>query len=221
MIRVILVRHGRTESGPRPRFRGRLDLALSPPGLEQARAAGKRIRAAWQPSAVYTSPLRRCLETGQIIAQSFGLDARPVDGLIDIDYGEWQGLTLDQVRTRWRLEFETWSRMPHRATIPDGESLPALASRVTAALRELLERHPGETVVVVGHGSVNRVILLHALRIPLSRYRCLGQDMGAVNELNFYGGHIQVRSMNERCQTNPLSQPATDGISAGQPAPSE
>jgi probable phosphoglycerate mutase len=65
-----------------------------------------------------------------------------------------------------------------------------------AALRDVIGRHPRETVAVVGHDSVNRVILLHALDLPLSRYRRLGQDPCAINEIDFSAGEFTVRSVN-------------------------
>ena len=187
MTKIILTRHGKTQWNARPRFHGRIDLALSKAGIEQARATCKRIRATlgWKPSAVYTSPMRRCVVTGRIICEPFRLTAEPVDGLNDIEYGEWQGLTADEVKTRWPEEFRIWSHTPHLSKLPGGETLQEVLARASSALDDILRRHPHDTIVLVGHSSVNRVILLHALGLPLSRYRCLWQDMCAVSELNF------------------------------------
>jgi probable phosphoglycerate mutase len=71
---------------------------------------------------VYTSPLGRCRETGAAIAAQFGLEPRPVDGLADIDYGEWQGLIREQAKERWPEETELWFRTPHLGVIPGGEA---------------------------------------------------------------------------------------------------
>jgi probable phosphoglycerate mutase len=115
---------------------------------------------------------------------------------MDIDYGEWQGLTPDEVTRKWPEPLDTWYRAPHWAAIPGGESLQDVLVRAVAALRDVIGRHPGETVVLVGHDSVNRVILLHALELPLSRYRRLGQDPCAINEIDFSAGEATVRSVN-------------------------
>jgi len=72
-----------------------------------------------------------------------------------------------------------------------------LLARTVAALRDVIGRHPKETVVLVGHDSVNRIILVHALDLPLSRYRRLGQDPCAINEIDFSAGEFTVRSVNE------------------------
>ena len=171
MTRIILVRHGHVEWLAPERFRGRAELPLSDLGRRQAQAAAGYIAASWKPEAVYTSPLGRCRETGAAIAAPFRLEPQPIEGLADIDYGEWQGLTREQAKERWPEETELWFRMPHLAAIPGGETLAAVMSRATAALRDILRRHPEDgTVVVVGHDSVNRVLLLFALEAPLSRY---------------------------------------------------
>jgi broad specificity phosphatase PhoE len=187
MTKIILTRHGQTEGGARPRFRGRADLALSEAGMEQARATSKRISATlgWKPSAVYTSPMRRCVVTGRVICEPFGLTVEPVDGLNDIDYGKWEGLTSDEVKAHWPEELQIWYYTPHLSKLPGGETLEEVLARASSAVDDILRRHPKGTIVLVGHSSVNRVILLHALGLPLSRYRCLWQDMCAVSELNF------------------------------------
>jgi len=197
MVRIILARHGHVDWLAPERFRGRAELPLSDLGRRQAQAVARYIAATWKPDAVYTSPLGRCRETGAEIAAPFRLELRPVDGLADIDYGEWQGLTRDQAQERWPDETELWFRTPHIAAIPGGETLAALLSRTSAALRDILWRHPDQTVVLVGHDSVNRVLLLFALEAPLSRYWHLRQEPCAVNELFFDNDSFIIGSINQ------------------------
>ena len=196
MTKIILVRHGHVEGISPERFRGRADLALTPEGLRQAEATARRIEASWTPAAVYASPLSRCRATAEAIGRPFGLTPTPVPGLMDIDYGEWQGLTPDEVGRKWPEMLDTWFRTPQWAAIPGGESLQDVLARAVAALRDVIGEHPRETVVLVGHDSVNRVILLHALDLPLSRYRRLGQDPCAINEIDFSAGEFTVHSVN-------------------------
>jgi phosphoserine phosphatase len=155
------------------------------------------VAKTWKPEAVYTSPLSRCRDTARAIGASFQLEPQPVDGLCDIDYGEWQGLTREQVQERWPHEIELWFRAPHLAVIPEGETLPALLSRAVAALREILIAHHTGTVVLVGHDSVNRILLLFALELPLSKYWHLRQDPCGLNELFFADDAFVIRSINQ------------------------
>jgi probable phosphoglycerate mutase len=197
MTNIILVRHGHVEGISPERFRGRADLVLTPEGVRQAEATAHRLRESWTPAAVYCSPLIRCRTTAEAIAKPFGLTPIPIPGLMDIDYGEWQGLSPQEVGRKWPEALATWYRAPHWAAVPGGESLQDVLTRAVAALREVTGRHPGVTVVLVGHDSVNRVILLHALDLPLSRYRRLGQDPCAINVIDFLDGDFTVQSVNE------------------------
>ena len=197
MSRIVLVRHGHVDWLAPERFRGRDELPLSSLGRRQAQAVAGYIAASWKPEAVYTSPLGRCRETGAAIAAHLRLEPQPIEGLADIDYGEWQGLTREQAKERWPDETELWFRAPHLTAIPGGETVRALLSRATAALRDILRRHSDETVAVVGHDSVNRVLLLFAMELPLSRYWHLRQDPCGVNELFFDNGSFIIGSINQ------------------------
>jgi phosphoserine phosphatase len=197
MTKIILVRHGHVEGISPERFRGRADLQLTAEGRHQAEATARRIHASWTPAAIYTSPLSRCRTTGAAIAKPFGLSPQSVERLIDIDYGEWQGLTPQQVEGRWPEQLDTWYRAPHLSAIPAGETLQEVLTRTSSVLREVLGRHPTDTVVVVGHDSVNRVMLLHALDLSLSRYWQIAQAPCAINEIDASVRDFRVLSVNE------------------------
>ena len=196
MTRLILVRHGHVAWHDPVRFRGRAELDLTERGRRQARVAALAVAAAWRLDAIYTSPLKRTRDTAAAIAAPFRLTPQPDDGLVDIDYGEWQGLTHDEARARWPREAETWFRHPHLAAIPGGETLAQVLARSTAALLQILRRHPDDTVAVVAHDSVNRVLLLFALGSPLSRYWRIEQDPCSIDVLDFADGNFQVRGVN-------------------------
>jgi phosphoserine phosphatase len=197
MTKIILVRHGHVEGIAPERFRGRADLMLTAEGRRQAEATARRIQATWTPAAVYTSPLTRCRATGEAIGKPRGLSPIPVEGLIDIDYGQWQGLTPDEVRIRWPELLDIWYCAPDWAAIPGGETLQHLLTRTVSVLRDVIGRHASDTVVLVGHDSVNRAILLHALELPLSRYWRLGQYPCAINEIDFSANGFVVVTVNE------------------------
>jgi probable phosphoglycerate mutase len=197
MTKIILTRHGHVEGITPERFRGRLELPLTALGQQQIAATSRRINATWKIGAIYTSPMGRCVITGEAIASPSGLTAKPLPGLNDIDYGAWQGLTHDKAKARWPAEFTTWFRAPHLAQPPGGETLQDVLARAAAMLRIVTGDHPDDTVVLVGHDSVNRVILLHVLELPLSRYWLFKQEPCTINELDFIDGAFSVRTINE------------------------
>jgi broad specificity phosphatase PhoE len=197
MTEIVLIRHGDVNWHHPERFRGRAELELSDLGRRQARAAALLIATTWRPDAIYTSPLGRCRNTAAAIAGAVRLAAEPLEGLADIDYGVWQGLTREEAARRWPQEIDLWFRAPHLAAIPGGETLASLLARTSAALHELLRRHPTATLVIVGHDSVNRVLLLHALGLPLAGYWHLQQDPCGINSLSFADDRFVIRSLNE------------------------
>jgi phosphoserine phosphatase len=197
MTEIVLTRHGHVPWLEPKRFRGRAELKLTDIGVAQAEATARRISAGWRPQAIYASPLGRTLRTARIIAEPLRLPVQPMDALIDIDYGEWQGLTADEAKERWPVEVELWHRRPDLVQIPGGETLQEVLARVAQALRLIVGRHPQETVVLVGHDSVNRVTLLHALELPLARYWQLGQDPCAINLIEASADGFVVQTMND------------------------
>ncbi len=199
MTRFILVRHGQTEWNRVERFRGRADVPLNDVGLAQAAAAGRRVAAEWQPRAVYTSPLSRAVATAEAIAAHFDLPVIPLDGLADIDYGDWQGLTPEEARVRWPDLVHAWYAAPATVQIPGGESLADLRERAMVALRALASAHADETIVLVSHTVVNRVILLAILGLSNDRFWRLRQDNCAINVFEAEGGDFTLAAMNDTC----------------------
>jgi probable phosphoglycerate mutase len=194
---IVLVRHGHVDWHDPERFRGRAELALTEHGRRQARAVALEIATGRRVDAVYSSPLGRCRDTAAAIASGCRLAVQTVDGFVDIDYGTWQGLTRAEAAADWPEACETWFRTPHLAAIPGGETLAAVLARATSALGDILARHPGRTLVIVGHDSVNRVLLLHALELSLSRYWHLQQHPCGISVLSFADGSFVVHSLNE------------------------
>jgi len=117
MTKLLLVRHGHVEGISPERFRGRARVEVDRGGRREAEMTAARIAASWRPAAIYTSPMSRCVDTGAAIGKPLGLSPVPMPGLNDIDYGEWQGWTAAEVRTRWSDALDTWYRHPDWAAI--------------------------------------------------------------------------------------------------------
>jgi broad specificity phosphatase PhoE len=202
MTRIVLVRHGHVEGIAPERFRGRRDVDLSDLGVRQATVMAERLARQWRPAALYTSPLRRCRQTAAQIASACALSCTALDDLDDVNFGDWEWRTYEEVRARWPALFERWLSAPQLVRFPQGESLQEVAARMANVLRLTSERHPQDTVVLVGHNACNRVLLLQALDLPLSAYWRVGQDPCAVSEIEISGTVITVRRMNETYPTD-------------------
>jgi phosphoserine phosphatase len=197
MTKILLTRHGHVDGIKPERFRGREPLALTERGRVEAQAVATRIASAWRPSKIYTSPMGRCVDTGAAIANVCGIAAEVCADLNDIDYGAWQFKTLEQAAKEDSILFDAWFATPNLVRFPNGESLQDLVARAANALRLILSRHPNETIVVVGHDSVNRALLLELLDQPLSAYWRIAQSPCCLNEIDVSGGTICVQRINE------------------------
>jgi phosphoserine phosphatase len=197
MTKIILVRHGHVEGIDPPRFRGRTEIPLTELGMRQATAAARRIAGSWRPAAIYTSPMGRCVATGQAISAATGVASQTLDQLNDLDYGSWQSRTYAEVEAREPKLFALWRAAPHLMRFPGGESLQDLIGRGADTIRFVLDRHATATVVMVGHDSVNRAILLQLLDQPLSAYWRLAQDPCGISEIDIRDDRARARSVNE------------------------
>lgn len=201
----ILVRHGQTawneggSAASAERFRGRADVPLNEVGQAQAEATGRRVAAEWKPAAVYASPLARAVKTAEAVAGHFGLAVQVQEGLVDIDYGEWQGLTAAEVYQRWPEQAENWYHHPAQASIPGGETLDALRARAMQTIHALAAKHAGETIVLVGHTVINRVILLGIMGLGNERFWHIQQDTCAINVFEARQGDFVLVSLNDTC----------------------
>lgn len=195
--RIALIRHGHIAGIQPERFRGRAEVPLSELGVQQAALTAARCQQSIQPVAVLTSPLGRALDTGRAIATAFDLEPEVLPGLYDIDYGDWQWKTHEEVAAAYPAAYARWKNLPDQMQMPGGESLQQVLVRVTEGLMDVLNRFEDKTVVMVGHDSVNRVLLLHMLGLPLSRYWSLKQDPCCINEIEFENGKFTIHRINE------------------------
>ncbi len=198
MTKILLTRHGHIEGIKPERFRGREPLALTDQGRAEAAAVARRIAAAWRPSRIYTSPMDRSVKTAAAIAEASGLAAAEIcDDLNDIDYGAWQFKTFADAEAENPALFAAWFGSPQLVRFPQGEALQDLAARTANAVRYVLSRHPDDTIVLVGHDSVNRALLLQFLDLPLSSYWRLAQSPCCVNEIDIDAARVRIQRLNE------------------------
>ena len=207
MAKIILTRHGQVDGIDPPRFRGRMELDLTEIGHAQVAATAAAIAARWTPAAIYSSPMGRCRQTAAAIAAACALSAaESLPGLNDLDYGAWQWKTHDEVHAEAPLAFDLWRRAPQLVRFPGGESLQDLIARTSDALRKVLARHGEDTVVLVGHDSVNRALLLQLLDQPLSAFWRLAQNPCGISELDIEGALVHALRINETAHLSGLDQ---------------
>jgi len=142
--------------------------------------------------------MERCVKTAEAIAKACAITTvERCDDLNDIDYGAWQFKSFADAEAENAALFAAWFAMPQLVRFPNGESLQDLAARTANALRLILSRHPDDVVVMVGHDSVNRALLLQFIDLPLSAYWRIAQSPCCLNEIDVADGKVIVLRINE------------------------
>jgi probable phosphoglycerate mutase len=181
---LLLVRHGNTPlSGTR--FSGRADPELTEDGHAQARALAARLAGTRDVAAVVASPLRRTRQTAAPIAAALGLPVSTDEGLVETDFGRWDGRTFAEVAAEWPQERAAWEADPAVAP-PGGESINQVARRVRRSRDRLLAAYPGGTVVVVSHVTPIKLLLCAALGAPASSLFRMHLDTASVSAADWY-----------------------------------
>ena len=202
---IYLVRHGQTAWNKEEIFRGRTDIPLDETGLRQAELAGEYFKGL-EIHGIYASPLARAWETGQKIAQFHNLKVQPLDGIIDMSFGKWEGHPHQEIQKTDREIYRQWKEEPHKVRLPGGESLEDVRIRGMAALEEAIRLHSGKTLIFVSHRVVNKVLICGILGIDNSHFWQISQDPTAINLIQYKNGRYVLSFMNETCHLTPLKE---------------
>lgn len=166
MTRLILIRHGETDWNVEGRWQGQIDVPLNAKGKRQARAVTESLREV-PIDAIYSSDLQRALSTAQEIARIKGLPVQTDARLREIHQGEWQGMRITEIKAHYTERFAQQQRNPLTFAPPGGETVAQVKERVVAAVKDIVQRHPHQTVVIVSHGFALAVILVHFQGRPI------------------------------------------------------
>ncbi len=191
MTRLILVRHGETQWNSDTVYRGRSEVPLSDRGRQQAECLGFRL-AGEGVTLVHSSPLSRALETAHTIGRAVGLPVSVLPGLTDLDCGEWEGLSDEEVKKSYPELRRMWLSSPHLVRLPGGESLDDVAQRVSLVLETALE--VDGTVVLVSHRVWHKVAICSLLGLNNSGFWQVRLDLAGMTEFDCVAGrHVLVR----------------------------
>ena len=195
--RIHLIRHGQVTGHDQPRYNGQADVGLTGLGVTQYHGL-KEYLAGSHISACYSSDLTRCVIGAEIICSQFRLEAVRRKELRELNIGIWEGLTWDEITQRWPAEWQARMADLVNYRVPSGENLLDVEARVMPVIHQIQEKHRGEEVLVVGHGGVNRIILLNAIGAPLSGMFNIEQNYGCYNIIDYYtDGHATVKLLNQ------------------------
>ncbi len=206
-LQLILIRHAETVANVQRRWVGWNDTPLTERGEAQAEAVARRLAAeVTDPVALYTSPLPRARRTAEVIGQALGLDPIPLDGLREINFGDMDGVTLEEMKTVYPDLYERWrDRTDVEFTWPGGESRSGFFRRVAATCQDVLSRHPQGTVLIVAHGGTLRAML--ACLLPEQMSQWWGYELGhcTVTRVLVADGQVSLVALNDSAHLPPVS----------------
>ncbi|MCE5195168.1 MAG: alpha-ribazole phosphatase [Nitrospiraceae bacterium] len=195
---LYLVRHGETQGAEQKKYKGTIDVPLSEHGIEQIKELSAFLKKELKIklSYVYCSDLDRAVKSAELIANPHGLKSIAVQDLRERNFGIWEGMSFEEIEKKYPAEFKAWAENPLKHSPPQGESTSEVKDRVLGALDNILKKHTGENIAIVAHGGVNRIILCHALGMPLENIFRIEQDFAALNIIEFWDKFPLVKTIN-------------------------
>jgi alpha-ribazole phosphatase len=195
IMRLLIARHGQTKHNLDHRYQGMTDAPLNETGRSQAvqladRLAGEKI------DVIYSSPLMRSVQTAELLAKIHKLDIKKDERLREISFGEWEGMSYDEIHRQSPDLLEKWINDPAHVPPPNGETLIQLATRVKSVVDEIKPQHVKDTVLLVTHGGVIRTLLCLSLGLDLNRHAQFESATGSISELSFYEEGVSLKLFN-------------------------
>jgi probable phosphomutase (TIGR03848 family) len=195
MTTILLIRHGENEYVAKGRLAGRLpSIHLNDNGRQQAEALAQALSKT-PIKAVYSSPMERCLETAQPLAAALGWDVIPQEGLLEVDFGEWQDKTIKDLSRRklWKVV----QANPSRMRFPEGESFANAQQRIVQSIEALSQRHdPKDLIACFSHSDLIKLALSYYLGQPLDLFQRIMIAPASISVLHLGEMGAQIININ-------------------------
>jgi broad specificity phosphatase PhoE len=179
-------------------MQGQMDPPLSELGRSEARCLADRL-AGGRWAALYSSDLIRAMDTATAVAERAGVTPIPTPELREINLGDWEGLAVADLATRYPKEWEAWRTQPSWDLVPGGEGEAAFVARSVSVTRRLMEAHPGEDILAVTHGGVIQVVLAHMVGASAHGFFPFRISNTSLTVLEKRTRGIVVASVNDTC----------------------
>ena len=193
MTKFIIVRHGQSKSNEGGYLAGITDVPLSELGKRQAKAVSEYILKSYNVDVIYSSPLERACNTIKGVADELNLPIIKEPDLSEFDFGEWEGLTLERIKTDFDDGYGKWAKDPGVVVPQGGESMAHLQERVVKKLKEIGIKEDGKTVLIGAHSSVIRALQCYVQGLPISKMKNTPWVVNAsLAEINFDGEDFYI-----------------------------
>ncbi len=196
MIKLYLIRHGETEWNAVKRFQGWTDIELSERGLAQAEFLGERFKKI-HIDELYSSPLKRAVKTAEPISKATGVDIKTIEHFKEINFGEWEGKTRDELYELYGHKFEEFLSRPEEHTFPGDGSFKAVTERIKIGLDKIIHGRDNLNIAIVSHGGIIRLTIKYLLDIQQDLYNSTWIDNTSISLLHIRKNGNLLRVLND------------------------
>lgn len=203
MSKLYLVRHGETDWNRENRCQGCIDIELNNYGIEQAKASAEYLSNE-KIDIVFSSNLKRAYKSAEYIAEKLNLSVIENSALNEINFGEWEGLTFEEMRHRTDYDYNMWKTQPNKAVIPGEGTLEAISERAMSFVNKIIDENSGKNILVVSHGAILKVIILSLLNISFEAYNKFYITNSSVSVLTLDKERNYINVLNDTCHLKGL-----------------
>ncbi len=193
--KIVLVRHGETEWNKTSRYQGVKDVELNEKGKKQAKKLFDYLKDE-KFDTIYSSTLKRAQETIQGIADYQNKEIITISELMEIDFGQWEGLTFSEIEKDYPDLAKKWAKDPTCCKPPDGEHIREVEERVGETIDKIVDDNPDKKILIATHGGIIRIIFAYLLGLPLSRIFSIEVENVSISRINFYEHYPVVKLLN-------------------------
>lgn len=206
MSRIYLIRHGETEWNKEGRSQGcSNDIPLSEVGIMQADAIGKRLKNE-NIDLFFSSSLTRAYQTAKAIAVHHDKEVIVHKEFMEISFGEWEGLKIDEIKEKYVDVYKIWRDTPHIAKVPGAESILEIRERSMTKLMEIINSNKDKNILIVSHGITIKVLIASMMGIDLANLHKIRQDNTALNIFEYKNNNFYTHLINDSCHLDNIIQ---------------
>ena len=200
MLKLYLIRHGETSWNSESKTQGCKNIQLSDKGILQGRLLAEKLKSSDDEfKKVFSSDLDRCYLTAKSIDEVLNLGIEINKGFREMSFGDWEGLTIDEIKRTYLNEYTKWRNEPCMATIPRGEGLKTVQKRCLDALENIFQRYNDGSIIIVSHGVAIKTMILGLLGLDLKHFYSLSIGNASMNKIEFRDYGPVITNLNDSC----------------------
>ena len=197
MTKIYIVRHGETRWNREEVFRGTKDIPLNDTGRQQAQKVGNYFSKR-HIDRIISSPLSRAIQTAEAVSSATGIKTEIMKEFMDINFGIWEGLTLQKVEKRFPENFSLWKTSPEKLLVENGETIAMVRDRISAGLAEISYDRE-DSIIIVTHRVICKILVLHALGLGNDHFWDMKYDPGSISLLEYNNERHTLIFNNDTC----------------------